>query len=223
MGLHMAVGVLGTENRSRIPQGARAGFIVGSMLPDLDFVMLISVYPFDRDLALSLHRSFTHSLLLVAVIALVALLLRSTHRHAATALAGCALGMFVHDVLDVFMWFAPVGLLWPFGPPLNVVDGTRVPDLFWNLSFALEPAAYAVFLSLLKRRVGGAASGWLSVFVIVLLISSAGILPAGIAMTRREFEAIAYGVAILIGFLPSIYFLYRSRYQLLGAQAHDAN
>jgi membrane-bound metal-dependent hydrolase YbcI (DUF457 family) len=223
MGLHMTLGLLGTTARSRIPRGARTGFVIGSILPDLDFLLLIPIYSFDRDLALSLHRSFTHSLLVVAGIALMAFLLRLSNTPSSSTLLGCALGMVVHDVLDVFMWFAPVGLLWPFGESLNVLDGARVPDLFWNLSFSLEPAAYALFLILLRRQISPTSSGDLRVLTIILLVCSGVLVPAGIAMSRREFEAIAYGVAILVGFIPSSYYFYKFRHQLLGGEKHECS
>jgi membrane-bound metal-dependent hydrolase YbcI (DUF457 family) len=144
------------------------GIVLGAMLPDIDmYPTAIAFLAGRHDLIYVIHRTLTHSLLAVLVVAGVGAALLRRSPAGAWAGFGLALGMLTHCVLDLFLWFAPIDLFWPFSrlpagaPLLPVIDlwtGVRpLPGLFGrpyllrNLLSALELAAFALYLLALRR------------------------------------------------------------------------
>ena len=137
-----------------------------AMLPDLDVLIDSASDPL---LQLEYHRQFTHSLLFVPVIAVIATLLwwwllkkRISFRQ---AYAFSMIGAATAGLADVFTSYG-VKLLWPFAPTLFSWNLIAVFDPLFSLGLviALEFSAY------LKQR--GAARygiGWLTFYLVFAL------------------------------------------------------
>lgn len=206
MGLHMLVGVIFGKRFCRSSRSQCAGFLVGSIVPDLDFVPLILLRFVDRELALSCHRHLTHSAAFALSCGLLLLLVGRLTRTRTFLLfaVGLTLGMLVHSLLDLLMWFSPVDLLWPFAETVNLYGTWCAPPFLWNTVMAGEPLAYALFMSFALWafdlrfanvwRVSAALLYGLSIF-----------LYCAIGFIDRElFEVLAYAIAIPFGFLPCV-------------------
>jgi membrane-bound metal-dependent hydrolase YbcI (DUF457 family) len=217
MGLHLAIGLAGAgRGRLQLPGIAAAGFIAGSALPDLDFAILIPLYWVDRDLALSYHRAFSHSFVFIGMLGVAAAALavfRGT-RSSGHFLAAASAGALLHSLLDVLMWFEPVRLLWPSPTGFNIVGSLPVPEVAWNVVFAMECACYALFLGVLWRRVGTVPSvGWRGLRWLLVAVSCA-LLCLAPFVSRRTMEPLAYAPAIVIGFTVSVVAILKHRQAL---------
>jgi len=136
--LHLAIplaslGLVGLDRRKILVACAAA------LVPDLDALFYV-------------HRSFTHSVVVLAVIAIPALVLTRKHRGARLLILLASYGVLTHLVLDMFSWYTP--LLWPV-----VDDSLRVsaaldihlgsPPLFtWWARVQLKPTIFEPFASL---------------------------------------------------------------------------
>jgi hypothetical protein len=102
------------------------------------------------------------------------------------------------------MWFEPVRLFWPSPIGFNIVGPIAVPEVAWNVVFAMECACYALFLGALWRRVGASPpDGWRQLRWILAALSGVLLLLAPF-VTRRLMEPLAYSPAITIGFAASV-------------------
>jgi membrane-bound metal-dependent hydrolase YbcI (DUF457 family) len=145
-----------------------ASVALGALLPDIDMYPAAVLFLMGRhDLVYVAHRTLTHSLLAILIVAAVGVALRRSPTAAWTCW-GLALGMATHALLDAFFWFAQLDFFWPFShlppeaPLLPVIDLWRdvrpLPALFGNRDFlhnlreACEFAAFALYLMALRRR-----------------------------------------------------------------------
>lgn len=171
VGLHGLVGlVVGKElitayvTDRELKKPLMFGFVMGSLAPDLDYLAAVGMYPTDPDLALHLHRTFSHSLLAVATVlvgfSILAFILNDDYLKYLGR--GFALGILAHLTLDIFVWFSPVDVFWPasvYGiiPPVNLWRGYAPPEVLVRLLGAAELAAYALYYGYLAkaaRRLG---------------------------------------------------------------------
>ncbi len=112
----LAVGRFATD-----PGAFRFGLVLGNIAPDLDLIPLALLYLADKGLALSMHRTFTHSLVTAAVVGLAGLWIGRPRAEGGRGecvrwvIVGLAAGMAMHGLLDVFVWFSGVDLGWPLG------------------------------------------------------------------------------------------------------------
>lgn len=165
VGLHALVGLVVGERLLngyvRNQTGRRAllfGFVLGNIIPDLDFLAVVSMYPIDPAQAMDLHRGFSHSLLAAAALAFgffVAAVWMSDP-YIGYLGSGLSLGVAGHFLLDMFIWFSPVDIFWPlsvFGmiPPVNLWWWWSTPPLLARLLGAAEFAAFALYYDHLAR------------------------------------------------------------------------
>jgi membrane-bound metal-dependent hydrolase YbcI (DUF457 family) len=132
------------------------GFVTGNVLPDVDLAALALVYFFDRDLALKMHRTATHSLVVIALFTTIGLLF-STTRGGRSFFQGLGTGMVLHVLFDVLMWFSAVDILWPlgrFGIPseVNLWTWFSLPRLWLDLLGSADFLLMALFYQYLLGR-----------------------------------------------------------------------
>lgn len=141
-GLHALVG---TVVRKFVPHRdwMILGIILGSIAPDLDNY-LVAVATLTRQSTAGLHRTFTHSFFAILfVLALFFIIGQATKQRRWTTLGlGLALGIGLHVVLDLLLWFNGVELLWPFGGWVNFWENSVPPS--WLVSL-LDPAEFLFF------------------------------------------------------------------------------
>lgn len=179
LGIHGIVGLYGAKaagssasTAAASPETVRSkkdfafGYVLGNLLPDTDFFLLVFAYLIAPKAAVTLHRSFSHSLLTIAVLTAVLALARGK---AGRPLAwGIGLGMLTHAVLDFFIWFSSVNFLWPLGylgipSTVNLWANFTTPPVLSNLLGAADYLAFALYFLFLRSaaRRTGASTQWL--------------------------------------------------------------
>lgn len=122
------------------------GIILGSMLPDADnlAVAAATVAKLPTE---GLHRTFTHSLFTVAVVVLVFYLIsRITKKPRWNNLGiGLGVGLIMHILLDLVIWFDGVAVIWPLSYTLNFWSGVTPPDWWMTLMQPVELLFFALF------------------------------------------------------------------------------
>lgn len=147
----------GSEAAVRTETGAfKYGLVLGNILPDVDFFVMGPAYLAKGSSALGLHRSWSHSLLTQALLCGLLLLLWARGNDRRRGLVkGLWLGMAMHSIADIFLWFSGVRLLWPL--PYGDVDlwtGVTPPAWLSNLLGAADYLFFALFFSYLARVAG---------------------------------------------------------------------
>jgi membrane-bound metal-dependent hydrolase YbcI (DUF457 family) len=165
-GVHGLVGL--AVGRLAGDRGAfRFGLVLGNIAPDLDLFPMALAYLFDKQVAMQLHRTFTHSLPTAAAVALAAMWLGRMRAGGRDGLRfrwlglGLAAGIVMHGLLDALVWFTPVDMGWPlglFGRPsqVNLWTGYEHLGRLTNYLGAADYLAYALYLgalgSMARRR-----------------------------------------------------------------------
>ena len=132
------------------------GIVLGSLLPDADnlAVAVATVAKLPTD---GLHRTFTHSLFtIVAVVAVCYIVARVTRQPRWNNLGiGLGIGIFLHILLDLLIWFNGVAILWPIPSWINLWESITPPPWFNKLMLSAEFLFFAVFflgLAMQARR-----------------------------------------------------------------------
>lgn len=226
VGLHGLTGlVAGTYlvgNFVHTPVARRAmlfGFTLGNLIPDLDFLAVISMYPRDQVLAMHLHRSFSHSLLAVVALTTGFYLLGALMRDSYVRYLGygLALGVAAHITEDIFIWFSGVDIFWPaslYGiiPPVDLWTGWyETPPLIGRLLGAAEFGAFGVYydyLGALARHYGTNESMWVSVRRMATTCWLTWAILTGLAleMSNPTFELYLH-VPMGIIFMPACFYI----------------
>ena len=141
-GIH---GMLAAAVRRYVPgkEWLMLGIVLGSIFPDMDNIA-VAVATVAKLPTHGLHRTFTHSiftiLLVIIVFYLVAALTRKPRW--GTFGLGFGVGILMHILLDLVVWFNGVEILWPLHSWVNLWEGFQVPD--WLGKF-LMPAEFLCF------------------------------------------------------------------------------
>jgi len=160
-GLHGIAGLYLAQRKPSLEGQFRYGLLLGALIPDVDFFPLALLYFFNSKLALSMHRSFTHSLL--AVILVTAFFLLKDKSKSGKGFAwGLGAGMLLHIIMDIAVWFSGVDILWPLGAFglqskihlwANVAINPLLPKLMGALDY-LFFGLYYIYLGSLANRQG---------------------------------------------------------------------
>ena len=134
------------------------GIVLGNLLPDADN-LAVAVATLTDGSTVGLHRTFTHSLFFVAALVIVFWLVGMVaKRPSYTNLGlGLGIGVLMHILLDLVIWFNGVEILWPLPSWVNFWEGVTPPDWFAKLLMPLEMlflAAYFYWLGQAARRQG---------------------------------------------------------------------
>jgi len=134
------------------------GIVLGSLLPDADnlAVAAATVAKLPTE---GLHRTFTHSLFtVVAVVAVFFIVAKIARQPRWNNLGiGLGIGVLLHILLDLLIWFNGVEILWPVPSWINLWNGVIPPPWFDKLMMTAELLFFAVYfleLSTLARRAG---------------------------------------------------------------------
>jgi membrane-bound metal-dependent hydrolase YbcI (DUF457 family) len=156
-GLHAMAGVLA---RRWVPQREWLilSVLLGNMLPDLDnlAVAYATLTGADTD---GLHRTFTHSIFTIITVLVLFSLIGALTKNPGWGNGGVGLGVgiLMHILFDLILWFNGVELLWPIRYELNFWSGFTEP--VW-LRIILETGEFVAFglyfllLHSLARRQG---------------------------------------------------------------------
>jgi membrane-bound metal-dependent hydrolase YbcI (DUF457 family) len=161
------------------------GIVLGSMLPDMDALAVAYATLSGMDIH-DLHRTFTHSIVVIfGLTAIFYLISAATKQPRIKNLGfGLGIGMLMHALLDLAIWFRGVEIFWPFYGEVNFWSGYTPPAWWLNtLESAVEfllIAVFFIFLAFFARKQGTdeeffkKLKGWtwvqLGLFVIFLVL-----------------------------------------------------
>jgi membrane-bound metal-dependent hydrolase YbcI (DUF457 family) len=141
-GLHAAIGY---QAKRFIPYEKRLfpALIFGTMLPDLDIIIVIfaSLFYTIEQAETIFHRTFSHSFFSLIIIYLIFVIFAEVNKNPKIKSIGkgIALGMLIHYIVDTFLWFRHIDLLWPLPVnPINLWKLCEFPPLVHKILLALE-------------------------------------------------------------------------------------
>lgn len=119
------------------------GIVLGNIFPDMDNIA-VAVATVAKLSTHGLHRTFTHSVFtIVLAVAVFYLLAALTQKPRWKNFGlGFGIGILMHVLVDLVIWFDGVEILWPLRSWINLWEGFQVPD--W-LSKFLMPAEFLCF------------------------------------------------------------------------------
>ena len=129
------------------------GIILGNMLPDMD-ALVVAYATLTGGNSHGLHRTWSHSIPFMVGLVIIFYIISGNRKNRRIGNLGLCLGigMLMHALLDLVIWFRGVQLLWPFYPEINFW-GSFTPPAWWYNKFesALEFGLMALFLFILGR------------------------------------------------------------------------
>jgi membrane-bound metal-dependent hydrolase YbcI (DUF457 family) len=144
-GIH---GLIGIAVRKLTParNWLMLGIVLGNLIPDADnlAVAVATVMKLPTE---GLHRTFTHSLITIVGVIVVFFwigVLAKQPRWGNLGI-GLGIGMLMHIVLDLLIWFNGVAILWPIPSWINLWSGYTPPDWFNKLMLSTEFLFFALF------------------------------------------------------------------------------
>ena len=148
-GIHSIVG-MAVRKWVPNPKWLMLGVVLGNLLPDADN-LAVAVAVLAHQPQEGLHRTFTHSLFTIAAVVAVfsAVALITKRRHWGNLGVGLGIGIAMHILLDLLIWFNGVETLWPFPSWVNLWEGVTLPDWWTKLMTPLEFLFFALFFLLL--------------------------------------------------------------------------
>jgi membrane-bound metal-dependent hydrolase YbcI (DUF457 family) len=154
-GIHSMIGV---AVRKWAPEAEwlMLGIVLGNLFPDTDnlAVAIATIAKLPTD---GLHRTFTHSIFtIVAILAICYIIAAITKKPRWNTLGiGLGIGVLMHILIDLLVWFNGVAILWPIPSWINLWAGYTPPEWFDNLMLSAEYlflALYFVLLFSLARK-----------------------------------------------------------------------
>ena len=138
--------IVGTVTRKWMPQREWLvlGGVLGNMFPDLDNLVVAYATLAKLPNPESYHRTFTHSLFTIAVMLVLFYGVAAVTRNEKWKNFGngFGIGILMHILLDLVLWFNGVELLWPIKFELNLWSWFTVPD--W-LKILLDTGEFLAF------------------------------------------------------------------------------
>ena len=132
------------------------GILFGSMLPDID-ILIVAVGSIFHGITLAeelFHRTFTHSFFTLIFIYLFFAILSELKKKPSikTIGKGISIGMLIHYLVDIILWFNAIDLLWPlpvdsfnlwyfFSPSEKLFDFLLIMEFFcfrWYAWFLIK-------------------------------------------------------------------------------------
>jgi membrane-bound metal-dependent hydrolase YbcI (DUF457 family) len=171
-GIHGMVG-LAVRKWAPTREWLALGIVLGNLLPDADNLAVAGATLAGLPTA-GLHRTFTHSLFFVAAVVLVFAVVSWASKRPRWGNLGLGLGIGVllHVLLDLLVWFNGLEILWPIPSWVNLWANVT-PPVWW--SKLMMPAEFLMFASLFlllgvtarKRNTDGGYLGALWVWTAV--------------------------------------------------------
>jgi membrane-bound metal-dependent hydrolase YbcI (DUF457 family) len=150
-GIH---GLVGLAVRKWLPrrEWLVLGIVLGNLLPDADN-LAVAIATLTGQPTEGLHRTFTHSLFTVVGIAILGYIvawLTKRPRWGNLGL-GLSLGVLMHILLDLVVWFNGVEILWPLPSWINFWEGVTPPVWWSKLMMPIEFLFFVILFLVLGR------------------------------------------------------------------------
>ena len=144
-GIH---GMIGLAVHKWVPdrQWLMLGVVLGNLFPDADN-LAVAVATVANLPTEGLHRTLTHSILFVAAIVLIFYAIARIARRPrwGTLGLGLGIGVLMHILLDLLVWFDGVEILWPIPSWINLWGGFTPPEWWSKLMMPAEFLFFALF------------------------------------------------------------------------------
>ena len=151
-GIH---GLVGMAVRKWTPtrEWLALGIVLGNLLPDADN-LVVAIATVAGSPTEGLHRTFTHSLFTIAAIVVVFYVVAWAAKRPRWGNLGLGLGIGVlmHVLVDLLIWFNGVEILWPLPSWVNLWSGVTPPEWWSKLMMPIEFLFFALFLGLLEVK-----------------------------------------------------------------------
>jgi membrane-bound metal-dependent hydrolase YbcI (DUF457 family) len=141
-GIHAMVGMLARKFTSK-RQWVLFGAILGSFVPDMDNFG-VAVATLAKLPTAGIHRTATHSIFFMMAVVAIFYVIGQVKQDVRWSNLGVGLGvgLLLHALLDIFVWFNGVALFWPFPLWINLWANTTPPS--WFMKF-MDPAEFLSF------------------------------------------------------------------------------
>ncbi|MCA9932012.1 MAG: metal-dependent hydrolase [Anaerolineales bacterium] len=148
-GIHSIVGVV-VRKWTPTREWLVLGIVLGNLLPDADNLAVAAATVTGASTE-GLHRTFTHSLFTVAAIIIIFQLAAALTKRPRWGNLGLGLGVGVlmHILLDLVIWFNGVQILWPLPSWINFWEGVTPPQWFSKLMMPVEMFFFALYFWML--------------------------------------------------------------------------
>jgi membrane-bound metal-dependent hydrolase YbcI (DUF457 family) len=191
------------------------GIVFGSLFPDADNI-LVAIATVTKQSTEGLHRTFTHSLITALVLFLIFWAIGALRKQPRWANfgAGFAIGILMHALLDLLIWFNGVQFFWPFPLWINFWAGVAVPAWFMTLMNPLEFLFIALFFYMLlvlakKHQTNAGFLRTLNVWMIVEIVLFVVFLPL-LYMPVKIINTL-YGLLYLVSLIAALVITVRMR------------
>lgn len=148
-GIHALVGVA-VRKWAPKAEWLILGILLGNLFPDTDnlAVAIATVAKLPPE---GLHRTFTHSLFtIVAILAIFYIIAAITKKSCWHTLGiGLGIGVLMHILVDLLIWFNGLAILWPIPSWINLWAGYTPPEWFDKLMLSAEYLFLAAYFFLL--------------------------------------------------------------------------
>lgn len=157
-GLHALVGVFTRKSTTAKPW-LFLGVLLGSMFPDMDnyLVAIGTVTRIVEEPGEVFHRTFTHSIFTIIIMMAIFYAVgvaRKDDRWKNLGY-GFGIGIALHMLLDLVIWFNGVPLFWPLGTELNFWAGYTPPEALSKILNPAELLFFGLFFYWLLRTAQG--------------------------------------------------------------------
>lgn len=141
-GMHALVGMAVRKVAGR-KEWFVLGIALGSLIPDMDNLG-VAVATLTKMPTEGIHRTLTHSIFFLAVIVAVSYFIGQWKKDERWVNLGFGLGLgiLLHSLLDLLLWFNGVALFWPLPIWINLWANTAPPE--WFMKF-MDPAEFLFF------------------------------------------------------------------------------
>jgi membrane-bound metal-dependent hydrolase YbcI (DUF457 family) len=190
------------------------GVVLGNMVPDLDNLAVAYATLTKAD-PHGLHRTFTHSIFMViAVIVLFTLIAALTMNQKWNNFGiGFGIGILMHILLDLILWFDGVELLWPIRYELIFWNWFAVPDWLNIILETGEFLAFGLYFLLLRslarrqntdREREGSAKTWAYIEFALFILFTALFFRIGTDGLQYTIFGALYLISMIIAILLTI-------------------
>ena len=146
-GIHAIVGI---ASRKWMPkrEWLLLGVVLGNMFPDLDNVVVafatLALGQSAQEAGELYHRTFTHSIFTILVMVILFYIIAAVTKNEKWKNFGIGfgIGILLHMLVDLVLWFNGVPLFWPLGGELNFWAWFTVPE--W-LKIVLDTGEFLAF------------------------------------------------------------------------------
>jgi membrane-bound metal-dependent hydrolase YbcI (DUF457 family) len=214
IGIH---GMVGLALRKWVPERTwlMLGIVLGSLIPDLDN-LAVAVATITRHSTEGLHRTLTHSLAFaLSILVLFYLISKATHnKHWQNLGLGLGLGVLMHILLDLLIWFNGVAVFWPFPVWINLWTNITPPEIWMKLMDPAEMLFLALFFFMLdytarKRKTNtdylGTLQVWMWIETVLFVVLTV------LAFTLGKTYYTVNGAVYLFSIILSICIIIRMR------------